>query len=349
LFVFNRLVCQQCGKPILGQYITALNAAWHPEHFLCAACHRPIADNRFNVKDDQPYHPQCYVERVAPRCASCGQPLTGRYVQAEGKSYHPDCYRDHVVPRCAYCNEPLVGEYLVDAWGTKCCKRHKQEYPTCEFCGRLIPPSQQERAHAGYPRAIQSVRCPVCRSRAVESLSQARPLFAAVAQWAGTQLPAFNGAVLSLELCDRATLARHMLGRGGAQGGEPHTLGVTLSTTHTLNGREVRTEVNGIALLQGLPTPLFQGTLAHELGHAWLVMQGIKGLPQWSEEGLCELLAHRYYTHVNSPESRYYAESIERNPNPIYGDGFRRVRDTCARLGFTNYVTALRETKRPPA
>jgi len=229
-----------------------------------------------------------------------------------------------------------MGEYLVDAWGTKFCKRHKQEFPTCEFCGRLIQPAQQER---GDPRTIQSIRCPVCRSRAIASLLQARPLFGEVAQWAGAQLPAFEKASsLKLELCDRATLARHKQGSGSGQGSEPHTLGVTLSTTHTLNGREVRTEVNGIAVLQGLPTPLFQGTLAHELGHAWLVMQGIKGLPPWSEEGLCELLAYRYY-----------AGSIERNPHPIYGDGFRRVRAITDRIGFLNYVTILRMNKGPPA
>ena len=163
-------------------------------------------------------------------------------------------------------------------------------------------------------------------------------------------MPAFeNASSLKLELCDRATLARYMQGRGGAQGSEPHTLGVTLSTMHTINGREVDTEVNGIAVLQGLPTPLFQGTLAHELGHAWLVMQGIKGLPPWSEEGLCELLAYRYYTQLNTPEGRYYAENIERNPNPVYGNGFRRVRAIADRVGFLNYMTILRTTKRPPA
>jgi hypothetical protein len=347
--VFNQPICQQCGQPILGQYITALNAVWHPEHFLCAACHRPIGDSSYNVQDGRPYHTQCFIERFAPRCAWCGKPLSGRYLQAEGKSYHPECYREHVVPRCAYCDAPLTGEYLVDAWGTKFCKRHQQEFPACEFCGRLIPPAQQEKVVPGDPRAPQSVRCPICRSRAIENMAQARPLFDEVARWAETQLPAFAGASLRLELVDRATLTRYMRGMSASQTSEPHTLGVTLSTTHTLNGREVRTEVNGIAVLRGLPTPLFQGTVAHELGHAWLVMQGIKGLPPWAEEGFCEMLSYRYYSYLHTPESRHYAGNIERNPNPVYGDGFRRVRATIDRLGFQNYVTALSSTKRLPA
>ena len=113
---------------------------------------------------------------------------------------------------------------------------------------------------------------------------------------------------------------------------------------------EVRTDVDGIAVLRGLPTPLFQGIIAHELGHVWMVTQGITTLAPWVEEGLCELLAHRYYTYLNTPESRHYAlYSIQQNPHPIYGEGFREVRATVSRLGFLNYVTQLRANKHPPA
>jgi hypothetical protein len=307
-------VCKCCGKPLAGSYISALGADWHPDHFLCAACHLPIREASFTVHDGQPYHPQCYVERV--------------------------------LPRCAYCNAPLVGEYLVDGWGTKFCARHRQEYPACDFCGRLIPPSQQER---GDPLAIQSKRCAVCRSRAIESWPSARPLYEEVTNWVKAQLPGFPAATFKLELCDRATLNRYISTIGMSPGGEIHTSGVTRSTQHFINGREVGTEVDGIAVLRGLPTPLFQGVLAHELGHAWLITQGITGLAPWLEEGLCEMLAHRYYSHLSTPEGRYYAQNIEQNPNPIYGEGFRKLRTTINRVGFLNYVTQLRANKHPPA
>lgn len=342
-------VCRLCGQPLYGHYITALNATWHPEHFLCAACHLPIRDASFNVYENQPYHPQCYIERVAPRCAFCGKPLAGSYITSEGRSYHPDCYREHVVPRCVYCNQPLTGEYMIDAWGNKFCKRHEREFPACEFCGRLIPPSQQEQ---GRPVAV---RCTVCRSRAIETPAQAVPLFESLKQWMGGQGLQLPAIPLRLELCDRATLIRHMQQRGARSGNrgsapfEPHTLGVTMSTTHMLNGREVRTDINGVAVLRGLPAPLFSGVVVHELGHVWLVTQRIQGLPPWAEEGFCELLAHRYYRLLNSSESRYYAEGIEKNPNPIYGDGFRRVREVAYRIGFQHYVQQLRATKRLPA
>ena len=303
-------VCKQCGKPIRGSYLNALGATWHPEHFVCAACHQPIDVSSFNVYEGNPYHPKCYVERV--------------------------------LPRCVYCNAPLQGEYLVDAWGAKFCKRHQQEYPACNFCGRLIPPSQQERGNS------DSVRCPICRARAIETSIQAAPIFSQVKQWMSSQGFVYNNLHLTLELVDRNRLAVYMHGRVQPQTGDPHMLGVTRSTTHTLNGREVRTEVDGVAVLQGLPTPLFQGVVVHELGHVWLVVHDIKGLPLWAEEGFCELLAYRYYSGLNTPESSFHAASIENNPSPVYGEGFRRVRAMADHVGFSRLVETLQSTKRLP-
>lgn len=300
-------MCKYCGKPVWGRYITALNAVWHPEHFLCAACHLPIDGSSFSVHEGQPYHSACFVERV--------------------------------LPRCVYCNAPLSGTFLVDAWGNKFCARHEQEYPTCEFCSRLIPPAQQEHS-AG---KLNSVRCPVCRVRAIETSEQARAAFAGVKRWVGSQGLTFNNLPLSLRLCDRDFLAKY--GRALSQ---PHMLGVTLSTTQSMNGRERRTDIDGVAVLQDLPTPLFEGVVTHELGHVWLIVQAIKGLPTWAEEGFCELLAYRYHMQLNTPESRYHAENIANNPDPVYGEGFRGVRAIADRLGFQHLLETLRATKKMP-
>ena len=371
-----RPVCNYCGKPVQGQYLSALNAIWHPDHFLCGGCGQPVRDASFNVHEGKPYHttcftervlprcpvckkpvtgtymphkgasyhPECYRESVAPRCAYCNKPLIKRYVTAEGKQYHEACYREHVVPRCAYCNEPLLGRFLSDAWGNSYCEKHQKEYPRCDFCGRLIPPAQQERG-----RNLNSVRCPVCRQGAIETLSQAIPLFAGLEQWMRAQGLHFGSAKLNLELCDRAALASLRHSRGSGKPGEPDTLGITRSTMHTVNGREVGAQVDGISILHGLPPTLFQGVAAHELGHAWLVIHGIRGLPAWAEEGFCELLAHRYWSGRHTAESRFHAGNIEKNPDPIYGEGFRKVRALADRLGFKQFIETLRATKRLPS
>ncbi len=297
-------ICKGCGQSIRGNYLSALNATWHPEHFVCAACGRPIAGASFQVH--------------------------------EGAPYHFECFRDRIAPRCAYCGKPLVGEYLVDQWGARYCKEHQSQFPQCAYCGRLVPPKDQEPGK-------DVVRCTVCRSTEIETAEVAKPIFSQLIRWVGAQGLRYNNLPISLELCDRAKLAQYLNQRNLA-----HSLGATMSTSYLQNGQVVRTEVRGVAVLHGLPSTLFRGVTVHELGHVWLIVNGISGLPQWAEEGFCELLSYRYYTGLNTPEGRYHVTAIERNADPIYGEGFRRVRGVADAKGFQRFIEIMQTTKRLP-
>ena len=99
------------------------------------------------------------------------------------------------------------------------------------------------------------------------------------------------------------------------------------------------------AILHGLPKTLFEGVAMHELGHVWLIAHGVQGLPAWGEEGFCELLAYRYFQHLNTPVARYHVSSIEKNPDSIYGDGFRRVHALAEKYSFPRLLTILNTTK----
>jgi DNA-directed RNA polymerase subunit RPC12/RpoP len=300
-------ICKGCGRPIVGYALNALNATWHPEHFVCAVCHLPIHDDRFNVHQGQPYHSSCFVASV--------------------------------LPRCVFCGKPLVGEYLVDQWGTRYCKEHQGKYPNCIYCGRLVPPNMRDLSDKH-----DAIRCPICRKSAIETDVEAQPLFRRIIQWVGTQGLRYNNLHLSLELCDRNKLASYLRERS-----HMHALGATVSSTYKEQGRVVRTEIDTIAVLQGLPTTLFQGVVVHELGHVWLAVHGIQKLPAWAEEGFCELLSYRYYSGMASNEGSYHNERILRNSDPVYGEGFRRIRAMADRLGFERFVDILRTTKRLPA
>lgn len=304
-------ICNQCKQPIWGNYINALGAVWHPEHFLCAECQKPIDNTRFNLHNGKPYHAKCFSEQIAPRCA--------------------------------YCGKPLVNEYLVDHWGTTYCKEHQGKFPTCAFCGRLVPPQRQEQRLGN----VEVERCPVCRASAIETIDQAKPSFSRLIQWVNSQGLMYNNLHLSLELVDRYKLLQLIAGRTGTAG--THSRGVTLSTTHTLNGKAVSTEVNNIAILEGMPAITFQGVTIHELGHVWLIVHEIKGLPLRIEEGFCELLTYRYYTQLSTDESSYLAKGIETNPDPVYGEGFRRVRVVADAMGFQRFVDGLQSSKRLPS
>jgi Protein DA1 len=125
-------------------------------------------------------------------------------------------------------------------------------------------------------------------------------------------------------------------------------LGATLVTTYQWSQAEVQRIVNGVAILRGLPSIIFEGTLAHELGHVWLIAQAVQGWPPSDEEGFCQLLAYRYYSQVSTDDSRYQARQIERNADAIYGEGFRRVRAMADAVGFHHLLRIIVSTKRLP-
>ncbi len=125
-------------------------------------------------------------------------------------------------------------------------------------------------------------------------------------------------------------------------------MGATLQNTVTKNGQKLSSSVEGVAILRGLPSTLFQGVTIHELGHAWLIVHNIVDLPAWAEEGFCELLSYRYYTDHSTHESAYYAMGIEKNPHPDYGGGFRRLRAMCDEMGFSNLTLFLRTNRQLP-
>ncbi len=333
------MFCHYCRQPVQGRYVKALGAIWHPEHFFCANCGRSIDEEEFNVVEGKPYHPACYLASQAPRCAYCGKPISGQYTVHDGQSYHIECFRTQVVSRCVYCNKPLMGKYLVDSWGNKFCPEHEKQYPHCSFCARLIPPQQQIANWNAYG----SQCCAVCRSTAIETIEQGKPLYGQLKRWISEQGLRFNQLPLRLEFCDRQKLLTLLRDRI-----ESHPLGITLSSTRYQGGQEIDSSVDGVTILQGMPATLFAGVVIHELGHVWLIAQGIRSLPLWAEEGFCQLLSYRYYESLGTAEARYHANGIERATDQVYGEGFRRVHARSEQMGFENFIETLRTTRRFP-
>ena len=42
--------CAACDGPILDKCVSALDQAWHPEHFVCEECERPFGDDLYHEK-----------------------------------------------------------------------------------------------------------------------------------------------------------------------------------------------------------------------------------------------------------------------------------------------------------
>jgi hypothetical protein len=89
-----------------------------------------------------------------------------------------------------------------------------------------------------------------------------------------------------------------------------------------VNGRR---QVIAVDILWGMPRHKFEGTLAHELGHAWLFLNHVDRLDDKLTEGLCNLLAYAIHREAFAPESLFELQRLFRNPDPAYGTEFRRA------------------------
>ncbi len=309
-------ICKSCAQAIHGNYLNALNADWHPEHFCCVVCQQPVTEPSFYVHAGQPCHQHCYENTLAPRCT--------------------------------ICHKALLGKHQINEWGERFCSDHAKELAPCSYCGRFVPDATKRLRR----RSIEDIRCAICAATAIETIQQAQLHVPQLVNWVEAQSVHFRQKSFRIEVLDRAAFNTR-------EGGRRDPLGLTTSTRYLRNQRVDHARVESVAILQGLPLTLFAGVCVHELGHVWLVQHNIVNLPLIEEEGFCELLAYRWYTEAptliapdeaaSSPNAApFYARRIAENPNPVYGDGFRKVQHLADRVGFAQIVKSLLRKKKLP-
>ncbi|XP_045111266.1 paxillin-like isoform X5 [Portunus trituberculatus] len=93
--------CGGCNSPIMENYISALNAQWHPECFVCRDCRQPFNGGSFFDHEGMPYCETHYHAKRGSLCAGCSKPITGRCITAMFRKYHPE----HFV--CSFCLKQL--------------------------------------------------------------------------------------------------------------------------------------------------------------------------------------------------------------------------------------------------
>ncbi|XP_071057680.1 leupaxin isoform X2 [Onthophagus taurus] len=93
--------CGSCNRAIMENYISALNAQWHPDCFVCRDCRQPFVGGSFFDHEGHPYCETHYHSKRGSLCAGCHKPITGRCITAMFKKFHPE----HFV--CAFCLKQL--------------------------------------------------------------------------------------------------------------------------------------------------------------------------------------------------------------------------------------------------
>uniref|UniRef100_H2ZWN7 Leupaxin n=1 Tax=Latimeria chalumnae TaxID=7897 RepID=H2ZWN7_LATCH len=93
--------CGGCNRPVLDNYLSAVNTVWHPECFVCGDCMTPFVNGCFFESEGRPFCDLHYHQRMGTLCHACQKPITGRCISAMGHRFHPE----HFV--CAFCLKQL--------------------------------------------------------------------------------------------------------------------------------------------------------------------------------------------------------------------------------------------------
>ncbi|HEX6343920.1 protein DA1 [Umezawaea sp.] len=224
---------------------------------------------------------------------------------------------------CVVCGTPPTDRYVVSLHGEKTCVRHPAD-GTCALCGRPGPDGRR-----GWSRfTATTARCPTCARQAVDTLDEARK-----------HIPLLRGemAALGIALAQRVRVTLvdpdGLVDDSGAL-----CLGRTLQRTWVETSV---TDVLGIEIARGLTETHFGAVVVHEIGHAWLAQRGAPDLSPQVEEGVCELFSGAWLKRRPTGFAAALRRSALDNPDPVYGAGYRMVRDSVVSHGITAVLDSV--------
>ena len=285
----NTLTCDWCGKKISS------NAS-----FLRSEDKNFCNEKCFNA----------YVESLLPVCDVCGKRFREGFT-SDGKNFCSKACLETTFRECVHCHRREPSGYIVGDNLFLC--MYCRELPACASCQM---PLDKFAKDLGDGRSI----CRDCARDAVFSQSEMDSLMKELRQELADKFKMSTDHEIEYELCNRVELKKESEGDG------ENELGLFVFNRHTLTffNRTVRSKNEfRILILNGLAPEFFLAVAAHELAHDWMQ----ENLPHIDDpqirEGFAEFVSWMY---AKSEKLDRVPWRMEQNTDPVYGDGFRKVR-----------------------
>jgi len=266
-------------------------------------------------------------------CNYCKQLISNQWIIFEEKDYHSNCYENYIAPKCSLCLKILREEWLVDAWGNPFHKSHEAEGIYCSSCSRII---SEGVTQGGYKLDDGRFLCSLCQSNIVQSSSQidvSKKKVLTILEKIG-----INGIKedIPISLANRFTLQKL-----ADEIASSHLKGFTKFSYIKSPFGNLASEYK-IYILDRLPTIEFEAVLAHEYLHVWLYENNIE-LPLTQREGFCNLASAYIYQQNGSQFSTIHLDSMDIDPDPNYGDGYRKMKLQLEKNGWKSLLQTVRQ------
>ncbi|ESN99752.1 hypothetical protein HELRODRAFT_83772, partial [Helobdella robusta] len=127
--------CNKCLLPIFDMCVMALDKTWHLDHFTCDLCQKMLVDEEgFHEFNNNIYCRLDGVNKIAPRCFTCQQPIMDNFLSAMNKQWHIHCFV------CLDCKRPISAESVYEHDGQPYCFEHyhKRRLCRCHTCHEAI-------------------------------------------------------------------------------------------------------------------------------------------------------------------------------------------------------------------
>lgn len=333
-------ICGYCKKPLqTTQFLLVEGTYYCQNHFRCANCDKSIGEEGYFKESGRYYDHTCYFQLFGPKCAVCNKVIDGKYITFEGKNYHDACYNINVALRCGVCGDMINGEYLTDYWGNNYHASHQGETPECNYCGRFISAVSDGGNKYTDGRTI----CGICSNSAITTLAEMDTLVVEV-----RRMLLAKGIDVPFAEADN-----HLIGRDELlkliKRTEPDIQGYAAFKETRVFGLFSADQRAEIYLLHGMPIMKATAVLAHELMHLWQFRHAKRNADLDLQEGSANYAAWLVLQEFSDNEANYILHNLEKDPNPAYGEGFRRIRKFAQAQSMATFLEYLKENKKMPS
>jgi len=225
--------------------------------------------------------------------------------------------------QCAHCRVVLVGQtdiqyWISPYWNVPYCRKHEICYCCC------FPTTAAVTGQRPY--------CFRCEPTLVQDKSVGLLRLVNVAQKLGRGISS-GGRGMIIPLDDFSFTLNPVLKPLGNSQMEETRYGKVVSRTITVNIRSA------------LPAILFDKVAAHELSHAWFQLNNVQ-VSSKVDEGIANLNAYWFLSKLESPVAKILMHRMAKNPDKIYGQGFREAYRLERKLGWSEMSNRLLKSNR---